>query len=142
MTKIAGKITDAKDDQPIIGAKVIVVDAGGNPVDGGTRFAASGTQGQFTIEASPQEFLKFKSVGYPDRVVNVGQTWSSLSDVPVIPMRAGLELEEVVVTPDSRDVPDRKKRPWLMPVVVGVGTLLGVLFISAVVDGKSKPAKV
>ncbi len=76
---ITGKVVDAEDNEPMIGAGVVVV--------GTHRGTATDGDGNFSIEVEKGEFLKFSFMGYYEKVVEVLND-SSL----VVEMKAGMEI--------------------------------------------------
>ena len=84
MRKISGKVTD-ESNNPLSGVSIIVT--------GKAQGTQSDVNGNYYIDASPNDELKFSSVGFSSTTIKVG----SSSAIDVVLKVANSKLDEVVV---------------------------------------------
>ncbi len=82
---IVGKITDAKDNTPLVGASVII--------KGTQKGTTANADGRFTITAQPNDILVISFIGFATQQIKVGNQTSI--DIPL--QLDGKDLGEVVV---------------------------------------------
>ena len=88
-TKITGKVTDAEDGQPLIGAQIIIL-----PQEKG--FITNNTGG-FEISGNPEyKSLQVYYLGYVSQTVPISENTSELGTISLL--RSNTTLDEVIVS--------------------------------------------
>ncbi|MDE6153153.1 MAG: carboxypeptidase-like regulatory domain-containing protein, partial [Muribaculaceae bacterium] len=90
---VTGTVTDASNDEPLVGVTVLAVDSKGTPLKGGGG-ATTDIDGVYTIKVDAKASLRFSYIGMSNSLVKVnGKSQINVAMQPTTNM-----LDEVVVT--------------------------------------------